>query len=105
MAHIKLIYVSSEVSRHGKAVHYFRKRGMDKCVRLPGKPGDADFMAAYHACLAGQPLPPQHVPEIRQVVPVTDRKSLRWLCQQYLTSRQFQALDVKTRRPRQSILA
>lgn len=104
MARIKLAYVSSEVSRHGKTFYYFRKRGMPSKIRLPGRPGDADFMAAYHACLAGQPLPPKYNPEIKQIAPVTDRKSLRWLVQQYLTSRHFQALDVKTRRPRQSIL-
>jgi|EndMetStandDraft_5_1072996.scaffolds.fasta_scaffold33663_1 integrase len=105
MVRIKLPYVSAEVSRHGKSFYYFRKRGAPRKIRLPGKPGDADFMAAYHACLAGQPLPVQrHAPEIRQIVPVTDRKSLRWLCQQYLTSRCFQDLDIKTRRPRQSIL-
>lgn len=106
MAIIKLIYVSSEISRHGKVVHYFRKRGIAKRIRLPGRPGDPDFMAAYHACLTGQPLPAQkHTPEIRQVLPAADRKSLRWLCQQYLVSRDFLARDVKTRRPRQSILA
>ena len=105
MARIKLVYVSAEISRHGKSFYYFRKRGAPRKIRLPGRPGDADFMAAYHACLAGQPLPAQqHLPEIRQVIPVTDRKSLRWLCQQYLTSGLFQRHDVKTRRPRQSIL-
>lgn len=105
MARIKLVYVSAEVSRHGKSFYYFRKRGAPRKIRLPGKPGDADFMAAYHACLAGQPLSAQrHEPEIRQIIPVTDRKSLRWLCQQYLTSRLFRGYDVKTRRPRQSIL-
>lgn len=70
-------------------------------IRLPGKSGDADFTAAYHACLAGQPVPKQGVAITR---PIIDRKSLRWLCQQYLTNRHFQNLDVKTRRPRQSIL-
>lgn len=105
MARIKLIYVSSEISRHGKVVHYFRKRGAPKRVRLPGKPGDPEFMAAYHACLNGQPLPAQkHTPLIRQVTPTTDRKSLGWLCQQYFLSREFHSLDVKTRRPRRSIL-
>lgn len=101
----KLIYVSLEVSRHGRAFYYFRRRGAARKIRLPGKFGDAEFMAAYHACLAGLPLPAPHMPSIKQIVPVTDRKSLRWLCQQYLTSRHFRGLDVKTRKPRQSILA
>jgi integrase len=62
-------------------------------------------MAAYSACVGGQPLPAKgRLPEIYQVIPVTDQKSLRWLCQQYLTSRHFLGLDVKTRRPRRSIL-
>jgi integrase len=102
MTRIKLPYVSTQVTRHGKAVYYFRKRETPSRTRLPGKPGDAEFMAVYHACLTGAPLPSRE-PAIVQ--PVTDRKSLSWLCQQYLTSRHFQALDVKTRRPRQSILA
>ena len=105
MARIKLMYVSSEVSRHGTVFYYFRKRGEPRKIRLPGRPGDAEFMAAYSASLAGQPvLTKRRLPEIRHVIPITDRKSLRWLCQQYLTSRNFQSLDVKTRRPRRSIL-
>jgi integrase len=98
------LYVTADVSRHGQVRYYFRKRGTAIKIRLPGKLGDAEFTAAYHACLAGQPIPTA-APTIRQIVPVTDKKSLRWLCQQYLTSRQFKALDVKTRKPRQSILA
>lgn len=106
MARINLPYVSSEITRHAKRVHYFRKRGQPR-IRLPGNIGDAEFMAAYHACLAGQPVPvaEPHKPEIKQVVPITDRKSLRWLCQQYIASQAFLALDPKTRRPRQLILS
>jgi integrase len=104
MARIKLPSISSEVSRHGTTFYYFRRRGQAK-IRLYGTPGSPEFMEAYHACLAGEPLPPRHVPTIRQIAPVTDRKSFRWLCQQYLNSRHFKALDVKTRKPRQSILS
>jgi integrase len=100
----RLIYVSAEVSRHGTTFYYFRKRGISRKIRLRGEFGDAQFMADYHACLAGQKLAPLTTPSIRQIVPVTDRKSVRWLCQQYLTSRHFQGLDVKTRKPRTSIL-
>lgn len=103
MARIKLRYVSSEVSRHGKVFYYFRMRGLPNKIRLRGQPGDAAFMADYHACLEGKQLPKGHKASVRQIVPVTDRRSLSWLCQQYLTSRKFQALDVKTRKARQTI--
>jgi integrase len=100
-----LRYVSVQKTRHGKVVYYFRKRGAATKIRLRGKPGDAEFMAAYQACLAGEPLPQAPVKaQIRPVIPITDRKSLRWLVAQYLTSPQFLRLDEKTRRPRRRIL-
>ena len=105
MARIKLPYVYGQTTRHGRVVYYFRKHRKSKCFRMPGSPGEADFMAAYHACLEGRE-PPQAkcTTSTQQITPVTDRKSFRWLCQQYLTSRTFQGLDVKTRKPRLSIL-
>jgi integrase len=50
MANIKLQHVNSFRNRHGKLVHYFRKRGC-KIVRLRGIPGSPEFMAAYAAAM------------------------------------------------------
>lgn len=102
MAKITLQYVSTYRTQHGKIVHYFRRPGSAK-IRLPGQPGSIEFMTAYHAALGGQPAP-VHAPSIKQIEPVSDRKSLRWLCQLYLNSTHFKALDDKTRKPRTSIL-
>ena len=48
-------YVHGFIDRHGKARFYFRRRGFKK-VRLPGLPWSPEFMAAYEAALAGQPM-------------------------------------------------
>jgi hypothetical protein len=53
MTHLKLAHVHRFRVRHGKVRHYFRRDG--KRTPLPGLPGSAEFMAAYHAALAGQP--------------------------------------------------
>ena len=45
-------YVHGYLDRHGKARHYFRRRGFKK-VPLPGMPWSPEFMAAYQAALAG----------------------------------------------------
>jgi hypothetical protein len=50
MGRIKLPHVNSFRNRHGKLVHYFRKRGC-KIVRLRGIPGSPEFMAAYAAAM------------------------------------------------------
>jgi integrase len=48
-------YVHGFIDRHGKPRSYFRRRGFKK-VPLPGLPWSPEFMAAYEAALAGQPL-------------------------------------------------
>src|ERR1700688_5324210 len=45
-----LPFVHSFRNRHGKLVHYFRKRGC-KSVRLRGLPGSSEFMRAYEAAI------------------------------------------------------
>jgi integrase len=56
MAKIKLDYVNEYVDRTGKVRRYFRKGGK-RLGPLPGKPGSTEFMAAYQAYLAEQPVP------------------------------------------------
>jgi integrase len=55
MTYLKLAHVHRFRDRHGKVRHYFRRNG--KRTPLPGVPGSAAFMAAYHAALAGEPAP------------------------------------------------
>src|SRR5262245_40375028 len=50
MAKIKLPFVNSFYDRHGKRRHQFRRKGHQKKL-LPGLPGTAEFMEAYHALL------------------------------------------------------
>jgi hypothetical protein len=54
MAKIKLKYVNSFYDRQGRLRHQCRVPGQ-KSFTLPGLPGSAEFMAAYHAALAGAP--------------------------------------------------
>lgn len=56
MAKIKLDYVNEYVDGSGKVRRYFRKGGK-RLGPLPGPPGSAEFMAAYQAYLAEQPVP------------------------------------------------
>jgi integrase len=50
MAKIVLEYVNSFIDARGKLRHQFRRKG-HKRVTIKGKPGDAEFMAHYHALL------------------------------------------------------
>lgn len=56
MTKIKLPYIHRFRDRHGGIRHYFRRPGF-KRAPLPGLPGSAEFMAAYQAALADQPVP------------------------------------------------
>jgi integrase len=49
-------YVHGFLDRHGKPRFYFRRAGFE-AKPLPGLPYSPEFMAAYEAALAGQPLP------------------------------------------------
>lgn len=55
MAKIKLRYVHEYLDQTGKMRRYFRK-GKTR-IMLPGFPGSAEFMSAYQAALAAQPVP------------------------------------------------
>src|SRR5262245_12994549 len=48
-------FVQGFIDRRGKPRFYFRRPGYDR-VPLPGLPWAPEFMAAYEAALAGQPL-------------------------------------------------
>jgi len=49
-------YIHGFTDRTGIARHYFRRPGFPR-VALPGVPWSSEFMAAYEAAVAGQPVP------------------------------------------------
>jgi hypothetical protein len=51
-----LPFVQRQVTRHGRRIWYFRRNRSEPRVRLPDLYGSDEFMAAYRACLAGQPI-------------------------------------------------
>lgn len=87
MTKIRLPYTVSDTDRHGNTRHYVRIKGKPK-VRLPGQPGDADFMAAYHAALSSVPA---------KKTGRASKGSFRELCEAYYASPQFKAWDPSTR--------
>ena len=97
MASLHLKYVEEFIDRHGKPHRYFRRAG--KRVRLPGRPGSAEFMAAYQATLDGIP-----VSKVETVAPRTAPGTVHWLVSTYLSSATFNALAPETRRTRANIL-
>jgi integrase len=58
---IKLKFVNVYTDRHGRTRRYFRRAGSPK-IPLPGEPGSAEFMDAYAAALANEPIPPASLP-------------------------------------------
>jgi integrase len=102
MARVRLKHVTADQDRHGNVRYYFRKRGLKAKTRLPGLPGAEEFMRAYEALLAGNPLP---APKGQKpLLGKADATSLRWLFQQYLACPEFKVLDKKTRSSRNGVL-
>jgi integrase len=91
VTNIKLRYVDRFKDRHGKLRYYFR-RDRGPRIALPGAPGSAEFMAAYHAALAGDPPPTQ--PKHRGEPGTWDR-----LLDDYFASPDYLALSASTQRP------
>lgn len=96
---IRFRYVHEDVSRHGQPRLYFRRPGGRK-VRLPRPIGSPEFMALYHALLAGD-MPPE-LPPSRTEKPAP--QTWRWLCAQYMDGRAFRALNPSTQSVRRRIL-
>jgi len=102
MARIRLKHVTADRDRHDNVRYYFRKRGLKAKTRLPGSPGTDEFMRAYEALLAGNPIPTGKWQ--KPVLGKVDATSLRWLFLRYLASPEYKQLDVKTRDARRHIL-
>lgn len=94
---IALRYIHAYRDRHGTLKHYLRRPGLPR-VRLLGKPGSPEFMAAYNAAVAEPtPKPPigagRHAPQ-----------SVAHWVSLYLASQAFAALSPDTRRTRRNLL-
>lgn len=96
---IRFRYVHEDTSRHGQTRLYFRRPGGRK-VRLPRPIGSPEFMALYHALLAGDM--PATPPPGRTEKPAP--QTWRWLCAQYMDGRAFRALNPSTQAVRRRIL-
>ena len=88
MVMLRLKFVVSDVDRHGNVRYYFRRRP-DPKTRLRGKPGSKIFMETYDRCLAGDAPAATACAEVRP-------GSFRSVCERYLGSSAFGALDPST---------
>lgn len=86
--------VVRQKTRHGKIVFYYRV-GQGKRIRLPDLTAD-DFMDAYRACVAGEPIKPRGK---------EDTRSIAWLVARYMESGAWKALSNGTRKQRGPIFA
>jgi integrase len=93
----RLPFVQLQVTRHGRKVWYFR-RDRGRRIRLPDEYGSAEFMVAYQACLAGQPIVGANR---RRQAP---RGKFRWLIQLYMQSQEWAGLRPGSRKARNRIL-
>ena len=90
----RLPYLLRERTRHGKTVHYVRKADGPR-VRIYGEYGSKEFMASYHAALAGNAVP--------QRKPTATNGTLGWLISAYHQSPAWARLSAATRRQREGI--
>jgi integrase len=89
----RLPYVRREVSRHKRAVWYFRRDDGPR-VRLPDAYGSDEFMAAYQAALRG---------ETPAAAPRAASETLAWLIERYKESAHWRGLDPVTQRRRDTV--
>ena len=93
----RLPFVQCQITRHGRKVWYFR-RDRGGRFRLPNEYGSTEFMEAYRALLAGQPIA---VANGRRQAP---RGKFKWLIDLYLRSPEWADLGAGTRKGRMRIL-
>jgi hypothetical protein len=81
-------YLHRFVTRHGKVIWYFRKRG-EKAIRLDGEYGSKPFYDAYLAAANGTPLERVTGPE---------RLSIAWCIEKFMQSPQWENYASETRK-------
>jgi integrase/recombinase XerD len=89
MVTLKLRYLSEDSDRHGNVRYYVRVKGKKK-VRIRGVPGTDEFMAAYHAAMAGVVM---HEKSRHHGPP---KGSFGHACLAYYASAPFKTLDPST---------
>ena len=89
-------YLLREETRHKTVVWYVRK-GKGPRTRIDGVYGSPEFMAAYHAAVAGNPLPVARKQKASG--------SLAWLLDRYRESSAWDKLSAATRRQRDNIFS
>ncbi len=94
-----LPYILRDKDRHGNVRIYFRKRGLKK-IRLPGKIGSKEFIAAYNDAL-NEKTP---VAKPSAVSRESKKGSMRELVVAYYTSAEYKALDLRTKSVRRRAL-
>ena len=97
---IEYPYLCSDRDRHGNVRFYFRRKGHKK-TRIKGRPGTAEFQAAYDAAKAGTD---EKAPLSPAVDPRPKPGTLRWLCTRYFGSTDFKQLDPSTQTVRRRVL-
>ena len=98
---VGLKYVIEDVDRHGNVRLYLRRKGHPK-IRLRERPGTAEFLDEYRNAVAGRVHAPPEAGE--KIGPRATKGSLRWLCEQYYQSADFQRLQARTQHVRRLIL-
>jgi integrase len=98
MTKVKLKHVHVFRDRHGRQRAYLRIPGR-KAVPLHGAPGSPEFMLAYQAALADEPLPSTEVGAARTIPGTINAAVIS-----YYNSAGFAQLAPKTRRERRYIL-
>jgi integrase len=99
----KYPHVELNRNRHGLNRYYYRPERDEARIRLPDDYGSPAFMAAYKACLAGQPLPMLPGQALAQARKAS-RGKLGWLISLYLRSAEFGAVKASTNNWRRPIL-
>lgn len=93
----RLPYLQHERTRHG-LFKWFVRKDRGKRIRIKGEYGSPEFMAAYHAAVAGVELP--SAPDKRRAAAGT----LKWLVDQWHASADWAQSSPATRKQRENIL-
>jgi integrase len=90
----RLPYLQRETTRHGRTAWYVRlDRGQR--IRIRGEYASPEFMAAYRAALAGEPI---------KAPGRADPRSLAWLVEEWRRSSDWASTANSTRRQRENVL-
>jgi integrase len=90
-------YLQREKTRHGKTVWRVRLSRSTSRITIHGDYGSPQFMAEYHAAVAGEPMPAKHKG--------AHKGSLQWLADRWHESSDWHLTAKSTQRQRENILS